>query len=140
MQVFTLGLGPPHAARSRVGQEDAVPITFIDPLGYKPVRASCVSRAAATATDASRAGVAVAANRSNRGDGVTYAYEGAAPDIGAHEANVCPADLNGDGTVNVHDLLTVLIGWGGPDGDVTGDGITNILDLLAVMIAWGDCS
>src|SRR5262249_35634365 len=42
----------------------------------------------------------------------------------------CPADINGDSTVNVVDLLALLGAWnqaGGP-ADINGDGIVNIAD------------
>ncbi|MCH2153896.1 MAG: hypothetical protein MK089_11205 [Phycisphaerales bacterium] len=49
------------------------------------------------------------------------------------------ADTNGDGQVNVLDLLTVIADWDSDagDGDVNGDGLTNVLDLLAVIADWG---
>jgi hypothetical protein len=61
----------------------------------------------------------------------TYDYDEVPP---------CPADLDGDGSVGIDDLLRVLSGWGGPGGDVDGDGTTDIVDLLAVLAAWGQCS
>jgi hypothetical protein len=51
----------------------------------------------------------------------------------------CDADLSGDGTVDVVDLLQVLSAWGTPDGDVTGDGVTDVADLLAILADWGPC-
>jgi hypothetical protein len=51
----------------------------------------------------------------------------------------CPADLNGDDTVNVEDFLLLLAAWDGPDGDVNGDGTTNVEDFLIVLAAWGPC-
>lgn len=51
----------------------------------------------------------------------------------------CPTDVDGDGNVNVADLLIVLGAWGTPGGDITGDGTTNVADLLAVLGAWGPC-
>jgi V8-like Glu-specific endopeptidase len=53
----------------------------------------------------------------------------------------CPADANGDGFVNVSDLLTVIDDWGLADSpaDINGDGIVNVTDLLAVVGAWGPC-
>lgn len=52
----------------------------------------------------------------------------------------CPADLSGDGTISVADLLLVIDGWGGAgNADATGDGIIDLSDLLAVIAAWGDC-
>jgi hypothetical protein len=54
----------------------------------------------------------------------------------------CDEDINGDKTVNVDDLLSVIAGWGeGPThpADVNDDGIVNVDDLLAVINAWGPC-
>jgi hypothetical protein len=53
----------------------------------------------------------------------------------------CPADTNGDGVVDVLDLLDVLAVWGATGGpqDINGDGIVNVLDLLEVLGAWGPC-
>jgi len=47
-------------------------------------------------------------------------------------------DANGDGIVNVEDLLIVLARWGtsGPEGDVNHDGIVNVEDLLMVLANW----
>ncbi len=53
---------------------------------------------------------------------------------------LCPADINGDGTVDVLDLLEVLGNWGGSgDADITGDGVVDVLDLLEVLGSWGPC-
>ncbi len=58
---------------------------------------------------------------------------------------LCEADLTGDGTVDVSDLLTVIGNWGAcvspPNcpGDVNGDETVNVSDLLAVIGAWGAC-
>jgi hypothetical protein len=56
-----------------------------------------------------------------------------------------PADVTGDGVVNIDDLLGVINSWGGCPpgcaGDVFpipgGDGVTNIDDLLLVINNWG---
>jgi hypothetical protein len=53
----------------------------------------------------------------------------------------CAADVNGDGVVNVHDLLGVLGAWnaaGGP-ADLNGDGVVDHLDMLEVLAEWGPC-
>ena len=57
------------------------------------------------------------------------------------EPSNCPADINGDGEVNVLDLNELLVAWGATGGpqDINGDGIVNVLDLLAVLAAWGPC-
>jgi hypothetical protein len=51
----------------------------------------------------------------------------------------CPADVTGNGMVDIDDLLAVINGWGGGAGpaDVTGNGIVDIDDLLAVINSWG---
>jgi len=52
----------------------------------------------------------------------------------------CPADITGDGVVDVLDLLEVLAQWGGTgSADITGDGVVDVLDLLEVLAAWGPC-
>ncbi|MHC4947201.1 MAG: GEVED domain-containing protein [Planctomycetota bacterium] len=51
----------------------------------------------------------------------------------------CPADVSGDGLVNVTDLLQVLAMWGGPGADATADGDTDVADLLLVLADWGLC-
>ncbi|MCI0676923.1 MAG: dockerin type I domain-containing protein, partial [Phycisphaerales bacterium] len=62
--------------------------------------------------------------------------------------SLCLADIapeNGDGMVNVIDLLAVISQWGGGPGSAgdiapgCGDGIVNVTDLLAVISAWGAC-
>jgi hypothetical protein len=39
------------------------------------------------------------------------------------------------------DLLTLLAAWGG-DGpaDLNGDGVVDVFDLLALLEAWGPCA
>jgi hypothetical protein len=51
----------------------------------------------------------------------------------------CPADLSGDGVVDVNDLVLLFGGWGTSKSDVTGDGATDQLDLIALLTAWGPC-
>ena len=45
-----------------------------------------------------------------------------------------PADVNGDGVVNILDLVVVAQGMGTdtPDADVNGDGVVNVFDLVFV--------
>ena len=54
----------------------------------------------------------------------------------------CPADLDGDGSVGILDLLAVLAAWGSDPGgppDFDGDGTVGILDLLTLLANWGPC-
>ncbi len=54
----------------------------------------------------------------------------------------CPADVTGEGVVDVLDLLAVLAAWdetGDVPEDITGDGVVDVLDLLEVLAAWGPC-
>jgi len=55
----------------------------------------------------------------------------------------CPEDLNGDGMVNLTDLLILFAAWGACDEcpeDLNGDGVVDIADLLLLLNAWGECS
>ena len=45
-------------------------------------------------------------------------------------------DVNGDGSVNILDLVAVANGFGKDTPDVDGDGVVNILDLVAVANAF----
>jgi len=49
-------------------------------------------------------------------------------------------DLNGDGVVNVSDLLILLGAWGpcvGCNADLNDDGVVNVSDLLILLANWG---
>ena len=46
------------------------------------------------------------------------------------------ADVNGDGTVNVLDLVAVANAFGKHQPDINGDGVVNILDLVAIANAF----
>ena len=55
----------------------------------------------------------------------------------------CPEDVNGDGAVNVLDLIDLLLCFGQPGNppcdtaDVNGDGSVNVLDLIELLLAFG---
>jgi predicted outer membrane repeat protein len=55
----------------------------------------------------------------------------------------CPADLDGDGSVDAADLAILLGGWGpctgGCPGDLDGDGEVDAADLAILLGAWGVC-
>jgi hypothetical protein len=55
--------------------------------------------------------------------------------------NPCPADLDGDGSVGIHDLLIVIDLWGtdDADADLDGNGQVGITDILVVIDNWGGC-
>ncbi|MHC5002256.1 MAG: FG-GAP-like repeat-containing protein [Planctomycetota bacterium] len=55
----------------------------------------------------------------------------------------CPADVTGDGVVDVDDLVAVILAWGAcpapPEGcpaDLNGDGAVDVDDLVAVILGW----
>jgi hypothetical protein len=53
---------------------------------------------------------------------------------------LCPADLTGDGLVDVNDLLEIIAQYGDPgSGDLDNDGIVDADDILAAIAAWGVC-
>ncbi len=51
-----------------------------------------------------------------------------------------PTDVNGDGVVNVIDLVAVANGFGRDAPDVNGDGVVNIVDLVLVAGALGNAA
>ncbi|MCI0365821.1 MAG: hypothetical protein L0Y44_14400 [Phycisphaerales bacterium] len=64
------------------------------------------------------------------------------PGASAAPIDPCPADISGDGIINVADLLLVIGSWGagaGSPADINDDGVVNVVDLLAVISAWGAC-
>jgi hypothetical protein len=71
---------------------------------------------------------------------------GAYIDLGGNSVNEvcedCVADITGDGTVGVDDLLDLIASFGpcaGCPADVDGDGVVGVDDILIVLAAWGVC-
>ncbi len=62
----------------------------------------------------------------------------------ADTAPPCPADLTGDGNVDVFDLLQLLTCWGSTvagceQADLTESGSVGVFDLLELLADWGPC-
>jgi hypothetical protein len=57
----------------------------------------------------------------------------------------CPADVDGNGSVDADDLVAVVLAWGtcaDPQdcpGDADGNGNVDADDLVMVILAWGEC-
>ena len=63
-------------------------------------------------------------------------------DLGVCDEDPCAPDVNGDGNVDVNDLLAVIADWGssGSEGtDINGDGVVDVNDLLLIISSWGAC-
>jgi glucose/arabinose dehydrogenase len=60
--------------------------------------------------------------------------------INCFPGETCDGDCNGDGLVDVNDVLEMLGQFGGPgDCDTDGDGFIGVDDLLAQIGNWGPC-
>jgi hypothetical protein len=54
----------------------------------------------------------------------------------------CPADLDGNGTVDFNDYMILVQNWGPAEGspaDLNDDGLVNYEDLILMLDAWGGC-
>ncbi|MHC5005625.1 MAG: hypothetical protein ACYTJ0_21195, partial [Planctomycetota bacterium] len=80
---------------------------------------------------------------------VHFASGGNCPPVGVSthsyldnlKVSTCLPDTNLDGTVDVDDLVSVIIAWGGDDpaADINNDGDVDVDDLLEVILAWDVC-
>ncbi|MCH2133025.1 MAG: FG-GAP-like repeat-containing protein [Phycisphaerales bacterium] len=54
---------------------------------------------------------------------------------------LCPGDVDGSGTIDVDDLLTILAAFGSTDAesDLDGNGVVDVNDVLIVIAGWGAC-
>ncbi len=72
----------------------------------------------------------------NVSTGGNYWRYGAAP--------VCPADVNGDGQIDINDLVMLIGAWGpcpvnvACPADINGDGFVNTVDLLRLIADWNN--
>ncbi len=60
----------------------------------------------------------------------------------AFEQLPCPSDSDGNGVIDVEDLLDLLAAWGPCPGcpeDSDGNGVVDVEDLLDVLAGWGLC-
>ncbi len=57
---------------------------------------------------------------------------------GCENAPNCPGDADGSGTVDVQDLIEVIVAWGRSGGaaDLNGDGAIDVQDLVLVIVNW----
>ncbi len=57
------------------------------------------------------------------------------------DCSSCTEDINGDGQINVSDLLVVVSFWGTSNSgaDIDGSGTVDMPDLLAIIGSWGNC-
>ena len=65
-------------------------------------------------------------------------------DLGSNQIVVaceCSSDMNGDGVVDIMDLIEIMTNWNqsSSDFDTNGDGIVDVADLINVFAAWGPC-
>ena len=53
----------------------------------------------------------------------------------------CAGDTDSSGTVDVTDLVSVILSWGSDDAfaDVNTDCIVDVGDLVEVILGWGEC-
>lgn len=74
-------------------------------------------------------------------DSTACDYPEAGFDCDGNPLSTCPEDLNGNGLVEIQDILMLLGDFGCQTppcaGDLTGDGITSVADMLAMLSVFG---
>ncbi|MEN9508173.1 MAG: Dockerin type domain, partial [Gemmatimonadota bacterium] len=114
-----------------------------------------VEIASGLARDCNRSGVpdscefsAAIANADCDGDGafdLCEIYAGTEADLnnnGIADDCECLGDVDGNGAVNVDDLIEIIAAWGDPNpgsADLDGDGVVGAADLTIVLQGWGSC-
>lgn len=54
----------------------------------------------------------------------------------------CLVDVNGDGILDVNDIMTIIMNWGSTNSplcDLNGDGVVEVNDIIILISAWGTC-
>ena len=55
-------------------------------------------------------------------------------------APACPADLDGNGSVDFSDLVSMLSGWDQPGpADLDESGLVDFNDVIILLGVWGEC-
>jgi hypothetical protein len=73
-------------------------------------------------------------------------YNGTSADVNANNVPdecECEGDVDGDGTVNIDDIIAVILAWGDTGtspADLNGDSVVNALDFAIVLTAYGTCN
>jgi len=63
-------------------------------------------------------------------------------DNGIPDECECLTDLNGDGILDVNDVLAIIVNWGSTNAplcDLNGDGVVEVNDLIILISAWDSC-
>ena len=78
----------------------------------------------------------------NATDSGTCEYAAEGFDCDGNPTGGCPEDINGNGTVEVSDVLTLLSEFGCTSGcgpaDIDGDGAVSVTDILLLLAAFGE--
>lgn len=104
------------------------------------VSTDCQLSIGACCIEAAQTCVVVSSSNCNVGGGVYQGNDTTCADANCFPPD-CASDVNGDGTTDVSDILTLVGAWGtnNADADVNTDGTVNVADLLILIDGWGPC-